>query len=79
VAARLQAAAGADGDLAVDADLPIQSQAGSLASLCEAAGFQRKDGHDRERIVKLEKINVVGSNSGHCIGAAGGVMGRLEK
>src|SRR5574338_1433786 len=51
VAAGLQAAAGTYGNLAPDPDRTVQPQAGSLATLGEAASFQREGGHDGEGVM----------------------------
>ena len=49
-----------DGNSALPGDFPFQGQTYALAGLGEAGRFQAQRGHDRERVVQLEEIEVLG-------------------
>ena len=60
VPAGLEPAHGVDGQAAISGQRARRGQFQGLAPGCEAAGLQRHRGHDAERIVQLEEVNIVG-------------------
>ena len=79
MSARLQAAACANGHASLRCDLVIESKAHTLSALGKSAGFERQGGHDRERVVQLEHVNVFGAYLRHFIGTFGRLIRSRQK
>ena len=79
MAARLQAAHRADGNLTAVEDVAVEAEARALARFRKAAGFQTDDGGDREGIVHFKEIDVGGCQLGLLEGLARRAAHRFQR
>ena len=79
MAARLQSSHGTDGDVTLQCDLSLPSQAHTVTPLSEATGLQGKGSRDSEGIVQLEEIEVLRSDPRLLVGFPDRLMGSAEE